>query len=329
MDQENQNPDQKHDANALEKQSQDQQNIENPDALDAQARKTAQAQAALKEPLAKRIVGLLRNVNIYLLAFLLLMGIAITVTYVAQSSENNTPTITGQSLSDEQLDGLVNQEYNIGDVSQTLTVEANAIFNGRVLVKDNLDVAGSINVGGPLTLPGITVSGTSAFDNVEIGNDLNVLGDTNIQGSITFNGSISVPGDGSFGGSLSASRLTVDTIDFSGDLNVSRHIDTGGPNPGISPGGAIGAGGTVSLSGTDTSGTVTINTGNGASNGTLATINFSRAFNETPQVLISPVGQDAGVLDYYVTRTSSSFTIRTANSAANSRTYVFDFWAVE
>ena len=327
MDQNNQ-PEQQHDTDALEKQSQD-QSINNPDALDAEAKKTAAAQAALKEPLVKRIVKLLRNVNIYLLAFLLLMGIAIAVTYVAQNTEDGGPTITGQNLDDEQLDELVQQETNVGDVSQTLTVEANAIFNGRVLVKDNLDVAGSINVGGPLTLPGITVSGTSSFDNVEIGNDLNVLGDANIQGSISFNGGLTVPGDGSFGGSLSASRLTVDVIDFSGDLSISRHIDTGGPNPGISPGGNIGAGGTVSLSGTDTSGTVTINTGIGPSAGNLVNINFAAAYNETPQVIITPVGQPGSQLEYYVTRTSSGFTIRSANSPSSSQTYVFDFWVAE
>lgn len=315
------------DAKALEQDAQ--QNVDNPDRIDPEIEKKRQAQEALKQPFFKKIAGLIKGVNIYLVGFIVIFAIAIIVIFVALQSEDGGPSITGQDLTQEQIDELLQQDSQVGDVSQTLTVEANAIFNGKVLVKDNLDVAGSINVGGPLTLPGITVAGTSAFDNVEVSNNLSILGNSSIQGTLTVNSSLSVSGDGTFGGTLSADTLNVTDLSFSGDLVLSRHIDTGGPNPGISPGGSVGAGGTASLSGTDTSGTVTINTGGGPATGTLANINFANGYNETPQVIISPVGSSGATLEYYVTRTTSGFTIRSANTPSGSTTYVFDYWVAE
>lgn len=305
---------------------------DNPDALNAnfEAPKTDIAPTEIKKSFAERIKGVTSNFNIYLIAFLVIVFIALIITYVAlNTNQSDELTITGQELTDEAFNELAQNESNVGDVNQTLTVEANAIFNGKVLVKDNLDVAGSINVGGPLTLPGITVAGTSAFEDVEVNNNLSILGSASLQGALTVNDSASINGNLSVGGEISAASITADSINFSGDLSISRHINTGGPAPGIARGGAVGAGGTVSISGTDVSGTVTINTGGGPSTGTLATVTFANAYTGTPRVVMSPTSAAAASLNYYVTRTTSGFTVHTVNAPSASSTYIFDFFVTE
>lgn len=318
--------------NNQDNQGADKELADNPDALDAnyEAPKTDIQPGEIKRSFAERVKGVTSNFNIYLIAFLVIVFIALIITYVAlNTNQTDDLSITGQDLTDEAFDELAQNESNVGDVNQTLTVEANAIFNGKVLVKDNLDVAGSINVGGPLTLPGITVAGTSAFEDVEVNNNLSILGNTSIQGTLTVNDNATVTGNLSIGGELSAASVTADSINFTGDLEISRHINTGGPSPGVTRGGAVGAGGTVSISGTDVSGTVTINTGGGPSTGVLATVTFANAYTGTPRVVISPTSSAAASLDYYVTRSTTGFTVRTVSAPSASSTYVFDFFVSE
>ncbi len=305
---------------------------DNPDALNAnyEAPQNDIDPNEIKKTFADRVKGVTSNFNIYLIAFLVIVFIALVITYVAlNSNQQDDLSITGQDLTDEAFDELAQNESNVGDVNQTLTVEANAIFNGKVLVKDNLDVAGSINVGGPLTLPGITVAGTSAFEDVEVNNNLSILGSASIQGTLNVNDNASISGNLSVGGEISASSVTADSINFSGDLQISRHVNTGGPTPGVSRGGAVGAGGTVSISGTDASGTVTINTGGGPSTGILANVSFAVSYTGTPRVIISPSNAAGSTLNYYVIRTSTGFSVRTTNTPTSSTTYVFDFWVAE
>ncbi len=312
--------------------SQDQGMADNPDALNANyiAPTTDIDPHEIKKTFADRIKGVTSNFNVYLIAFLVIVFIALVITYVAlNSTQQDDLSLTGQELTDEAFDELAQNESNVGDVNQTLTVEANAIFNGKVLVKDNLDVAGSINVGGPLTLPGITVAGTSAFEDVEVNNNLAILGNASVQGTFNVNDNASVSGNLAVGGEISAASITADSISFSGDLEISRHINTGGPTPGVARGGAVGAGGTASISGTDASGTVTVNTGGGPSTGVMATVTFANGYTGTPRVIISPSSAAGATLDYYVTRNSSSFVVRTVSAPVSSTTYVFDYWVSE
>lgn len=305
---------------------------ENPDALnnDYKAPDTDVEAQAIKRSFAERVKGITGNFNIYLIAFLVIVFIALVITYVAlNSNANDGPTISSQELTEEAFEELAQNESNVGDTNQTLTVEANAIFNGKVLVKDNLDVAGSINVGGPLTLPGITVAGTSAFEDVEVNNNLAILGDASVQGTLTVAAGANVNGNLAVAGDISANSVTADRISFSGDLQIQRHIDTGGPTPGVTRGGAVGSGGTVSISGTDASGTVTINTGGSPSSGTLAVVTFAQSYSGTPRVVITPTSAAGSNLDYYVSRTSSGFEIRSTSAPSSSSTYLFDFWVAE
>ncbi len=269
---------------------------------------------------------LVSKINVYFLFFLLIVAVAALIVYIGYQREQDETdtTVDTQTLSPEELEEIGASDTRIGDPQQLLTVESNTIFSGQVLVRDNLEVAGQISVGGSLSLPGITVSGTSNFEGIQA-SSLAVAGDTNIQGQLIIDGSVTAGGAGSFGGAVSAPLVTTDSLQLTGDLQITRHIDTGGPSPSISRGGGVGSGGTVSISGSDTAGTVTINPGGGAGNGPVATVTFANAFNQTPHVVVTPVGR---YVQFYVTRTTSGFTIHITQSLS-SGSFSFDYIAFD
>lgn len=263
--------------------------------------------------------NLASRLNIYLLAFILLIIIGLMIFFISfnASQQQETATIETQELTQETIDDLVGSDARVGDPKQLLTVESDSVFSGKVLIRDSLDVAGAIKVGGSLSLPGITVSGTSAFDEVVL-NTLNVSGDVSVQGQLSVQQGLTVSGPVTFSGTFSAAAFSIQTLQVDGDLTLNRHIDAGGPTPGVSGGGALGSGGTVTISGTDTAGTVTVNVGSGAAAGVLATVNFAVAFNGTPHVVITPVAAQGapiitGTQKFYLSnRTTTTFSIATS-----------------
>ncbi len=274
------------------------------------------------------------KVNIYLLGFILLIIVSLIIVFVVVQSSNKQAakddTITTQELTQEAIDNLSSNEATVGDPKQLLNIESNAVFAGKVLIRDGLDVAGPIKVGGDLNLPGITVSGKSAFDEVQV-NSLAIAGDTSVQGVLTVQNGLTVNGKASFGGPVSAPSLTVDALSLTGDLQFGRHIDAGGGTPGVSGGGGIGSGGTVTISGTDTAGTVTVNAGSGAGNGTLANITFTSAFNGNPHVVIVPITANGVSISnarfYLSSRSTTGFTIGVNGTISNSIS--FDYIVID
>jgi len=295
-----------------------------------------------KKPEKKRTPGsfltkITNRINVYLLGFILLIIISLIIVFVVIQSSNKQAAkeaeIKTQELTQEAIDNLKGNETTVGDPKQLLNIESNAVFNGKVLIRDGLDVAGPIKVGGELNLPGITVSGKSAFDEVQI-NSLSIAGDTSVQGVLTVENNLSVGGQASFGGPISAPSITIDALSLSGDINFGRHIDAGGGTPSVASGGAVGSGGTVTISGTDTAGTVTINVGSGTSAGILATITFSSVFNGNPHVVITPVaalgaGPVTGTGQFYLSsRSTTGFTIATS-AGLSSGSVSFDYIAID
>jgi cytoskeletal protein CcmA (bactofilin family) len=288
-------------------------------------------QPSTKQPFGARVRALAGRLNIYMLLFALVILIAIMIVVVARQRslrENPDQPFGTQNLTQETLDQLEGSETTVGDPKQILNVESNAVFSGKVLVRDSLDVAGTIKVGGALSLPGITVSGTSSFETIQA-NDLVLAGNASIQGQLNVQGAVTVAGGGTFGGSLSAPRLNIDSLQLNGDLQFNRHIDAGGGTPGKSNGSGLGSGGTSSVSGTDTAGTVTINTGGSPPAGCFITVTFTQAFNGTPHVVISPVGSAGAGLNYYVNRSSGSFSVCSTNPAPAGRSFAFDYIVID
>ncbi len=277
-----------------------------------------------KPPIFKRIW---HRFNIYLLLFVLivLVAIAVVVFFTVKDKQKTTSnTVTTQGLSESELKQLASTDSTIGSAKQTLNIESNAIFSGTVLVRNDLEVAGTIRVNGALALPGITVSGTSNFNQIQA-STLGITGAATVQGALTARSGINVSGNSNFSGNVSATQITTGALQLNGDLVLTRHITAGGPIPGISQGIALGGGGTASVSGSDTTGSITVNTGSSPGAGCFATINFTRAFNGTPHVVVTPIGASAASVDYYVNRSSSSFSVCTINPAPGSQTFGFDY----
>ena len=285
-----------------------------------------------KKSFSERVRELIAHVNIYLLLFifvLLLAGFASFASYKSGKKAATQNEVVTQNLSTEDLQGLKNNDTAVGDAKQTLTIASNAVFNGRVLVRDSLDVAGTLRIGGTLSVPGITVSGTSAFENVQVGNNLSVAGNGAVQGTLTVQKNLSVGGGATFAGAISAPSLSIDSLIMNKDIQLNRHIDAGGGTPRVSGGTAVGGAGTVSISGTDTAGTVNINFGTGLVAGILANISFNNNFNQTPHVVITPVGSSCANLNYYVNRTTAGFSIGTTNTGAPGSGCAFDYIVID
>lgn len=284
-----------------------------------------------KGGIGNRIRGLISHLNIYLLIFVLIVVITLGFTLVSiqrNKKESAPTTIQTTTLTQDEINKLTATDSTVGDAKQTLSVESNAIFSGKVLIRDSLDVAGTIKVGGPLSLSGLTVAGTATLDQIQ-GNKLTIAGDTNIQGQLTAQKGITVTGGASFGGPISAPQITVQSFQLTGDLQINRHIDAGGATPGKSDGGALGSGGTVSVSGTDTAGTITINTGGSPGAGCFVTVQFAQRFNATPHVVVTPIGSGASGINYYVNRSSTDFSVCTTNGAPGGTNFSFDWVAVD
>ena len=202
------------------------------------------------------------------------------------------------------------------------------MFAGKVLVRDGLEVATNLRVGGTSSLNNVDISGTAQAQQLQVAKDLAVTGNSSVQGSQTIGKSLQVSGTGSFSGPLSAPQITTNSLQLNGDLILTHHISAGGVTPGVGRGSALGSGGSVSISGSDTSGTVSINVGAGAVAGCFASINFAAKYNSTPHVLISPIGSPTGTLNYYANRSPSNFSIcNSTNPPAGG--YAFDYWVVE
>lgn len=285
-----------------------------------------------KKNIRQKILNRFSSINIYLLIFILILVITGAVIYIGYSNSkksNISTNLNGQELSQEDLSKLSSADQQIGDSKQTLTIASNAVFNGRVLVRENLDVAGTIRVGGLLSLPGITVSGNSSFENVQIASNLAIAGNTSIQGALSIQQNLTVGGSASFAGQITAPSISVERLILSGDLQINRHIDAGGGTPSASRGPAVGGSGTVSLSGTDTAGTVSINFGPGSSAGNIANINFANQFSQTPHIVISPVGSACASLGYYTSKTSSGFSINVNLAGSSGSSCAFDYIAID
>jgi len=279
---------------------------------------------------SNKLRGLISHLNIYLLLFILIIIIAVGFTLVSIQSNKKAvapTTINTQELTTEDLKKIGGTNSSVGDPKQTLSVESNAIFAGKVLIRDSLDVAGGIKIGGSISLAGLTVAGTSSFDQIQ-GNNLSISGDANIQGQLTVQKTLTTTGGASFGGPISAPQITVQSFQLVGDFQITRHIDAGGGTPGKSDGN-LGAGGTSSVSGTDTAGTITINTGGGGASGCIVTVNFAQAFNGTPHVILTPVGSGGANSNYYVTRTTNSFTVCIATAVPGGINFSFDYIVID
>lgn len=284
------------------------------------------------------LVKLWRALNVYLLIFALLLiaaGAVFAISYLNSRKEPEVPVTALQDLTPEQLAEIGAGDAEVGDPRYVLNVQSDAVFAGSALFRGDLNVAGSLQVGEPLTLPAITVSGTSNLTNVQaetlsVANSLTVQGKITVQDSVIIRNDLTVSGNQRVEGTLTANKVSTNSLELTGNatLSLGSHLATNGPTPSRSNGSALGAGGSSSVSGNDAAGTVNVNTGTGTSSGCFATITFATPFGTTPAVLITPVGEAAGTIDYYINRSSTNFSVCTATPAPAGRSFGFDYFVI-
>lgn len=277
-------------------------------------------------PVIKRVW---QRFNIYLLLFILIVLIAFALSVLfffknRNETKKSAESISSQTLSTDTLKQLANTSVTVGNNKQILNVASNAIFAGSVLVRSDIEVAGTIKIGRDVQVPNLTVTGTSRFSQLQA-DSLAISDAATIQGVLTAKRGINVSGNSNFDSTLSANQISTNSLQLNGNLVITNHIVAGGPVPNITRGNAVGSGGTASLSGSDTTGSVTINTGGGTGAGCFATITFARKFNSVPHVSLTPVGSGAADLNYYVNRTTSEFSICTTNPAPTGQSFGFDY----
>lgn len=153
---------------------------------------------------------------------------------------------------------------------------------------------------------------TQSGDTVIVSKNLDEKPDTTVQGKLTTE-------------SLYTGNVTAADLSLSGDLNLAGHLNPSGDTPTIKMGPAA-RGGSVSIVGNDTAGTVTINSGSGgAQSGELAIITFHGAFPLTPKVQLTPLNADAANLNYFASRSASFFSVNSASVIGTEKSYVFDY----
>jgi hypothetical protein len=134
-------------------------------------------------------------------------------------------------------------------------------------------------------------------------------------------------------------KIVIRTLDVEynltvlGDISVGRHLRSGGSAPTTVTGPAACTSPTVTVSGTDTSGMVTVVAGTGCgTNGAVMAVMFANAFASAPKVTLTPATATAASLPAYVDYaqvTAASFDIASATPLADGVSYRWYYHAIE
>lgn len=281
----------------------------------------------------------MKRFNLYLLLFIFIVVIAAAITIVSYLNSKKAPVAPGiatQQLNQDTLKQLANSDVTVGGSGQTLTVQGSAVFSGQVLTKADVGIAGTlvvnnVKVGTDLTTQQLTVAGKSNLNDAQT-NALQVGGAATLQGIVTLQKDLNVAGTSTFSGPMTASQITVTKLIMSGNavLQVPNHIAFTGASPTRSINNAVlGAGGTASINGSDTTGTININSGSNPVAGCFTTITFNQKFVSQPHILISPFGSAAGQTQYYVDRTTTGFSVCTVNAAPANQVFGYDYFVTQ
>jgi cytoskeletal protein CcmA (bactofilin family) len=305
-----------------------------PDELKQEAAQTAEAPSAeaikLEAKRSSPLRRLWRAINVYLLLFILLLVVAAAIAAVNYfNSQKAAPaaSIVNQKLSEDALKQLANTDTSVSSPSQTLTIQGNAIIDGQTLARGNLNVAGNLQTGGSLQAPSLTISGQVNLGATQA-NSLQIAQNLAVQGTTTLR-NLNVSGTSTFKGAMTASQITASSLILSGNATVSipGHITYTGTNPGRTINSSVlGNGGSASVDGSDTTGTININSGGNPTAGCFINLIFVQRYNTRPHVIITPVDKAAGQLQYYVTRDNNGFSICSANAAVAHQSFAFDYF---
>jgi hypothetical protein len=289
-------------------------------------------------------------IGVGIVVVVLIINIAVILYFV--NNQNNSSTggdsdSVELSVSTEVLNQVGVSRSPVGSSGVELLVNPNAKFGGTVTIGGAVSVAESININGKLTgtdatitnlqagntaVEQININGDATATNMNLRNDLTVVGVTRLQGAtnmtqlLTVENNVNISGSLSVGGALAVRAFQANSLVSETTLTIGGHIITRGTVPTLTPGGSLGMGGTVSISGNDAAGTIAVNIGTGGGGGVLASVAFRNPYSTTPRVIVSAATPGAGSV--YATRTSSGFSVG-VNGGLGLGTYVFDYIVVQ
>lgn len=274
------------------------------------------------------------------------VGVIVFVLRGQKSEEEqvNRETVT---LSVESLEQLGVNRNTVGSEGAELTVGPNSKFNGKVTIAGAVNIAGQLNLNSRFTASDASLAkldaGNTSVNQLSVNNDatvsnliarrdMSVAGTTRLQGAVsiaqllTVNNNVNISGNAAIGGTLSVRNFQASSLTSDTTLTIGGHIISRGSAPGVSAGPGVGSNGTVSISGSDSAGTVGFNAGVGASGGIVAEVSFNRAYSSTPRVVVTAVG--GGLGSVYVQRSANGFSIG-VNGAIAPGGYAFDYIVIQ
>lgn len=280
------------------------------------------AYGSKKKPPEKKTYLLLptkRTAALFIAVILMLAAVIGGIIYLQSKNKKKQPTtiiVNTQSLDSGTLNKITVQAG--GTPQQQLTISPDTIFKGSVDIQKSATIGQNLTVKGSTLLEGPVIM----RDSLEVNKSLTVGGSTTIGNNLSVGGQISA-------GSISVGSITLSSINLSGNLTFAGHIIPNGSKPSIVASVAS-AGGSVTITGNDTSGTVTINIGTGViTPGEMAIITFSSGYNTTPKVQITPISSSTSTLRYYATRSPKFFTIDTSSAPSPGAIYAFDYFVTQ
>ncbi|HIA91981.1 TPA: hypothetical protein EYO12_02585 [Candidatus Saccharibacteria bacterium] len=280
----------------------------------------------------KKKKGFLSNFKTFNPFFIAIGGIfvVVLVVLIIVFTGSEPDTFIGADLSEDELTSLISDSSENESTGQVLRIGPATEFSQDVSVLQDVEIVGNLVVAGEIISANSSLAGQNAEDPTQAGgDDLQVDGDALFSGNIATQGSLTVNGTLTVNSSITATSITATTINSTGDATFSRHIVSNATLVVVSTGSAAGSGGTTSASGNDIAGTVTINTGSATTAGVLANIGFQQAYGSTPSVVITPVTSAAALTEYFVTRTTTGFTIQTNIAPPIGSTLQFDYHIIE
>lgn len=264
---------------------------------------------------------------IFLLAFGGAFGYLLSASRKPAAKTSSTQTV--ETLTPSQINQLSQVGSTLGSTNQTLNIGANTLFRGNENVMGTLSVGGQFNANGPVSLSQLDITGNTQLAGLSVGSNLTVIGTTDLKGALTvanqatFTSNVTVAGNASVG-NLGADSIAVHNLNISGPLLIS-HLVTQGPTPEIT--GRNLAGGSVNISGNDTSGQININTGgnNGQSlSGLVATVTYRSPFSGNTHVQLTAENAAAATAGVYASPSSTGFTVGVA-AAGNGQTLSYSY----
>lgn len=143
------------------------------------------------------------------------------------------------------------------------------------------------------------------------------------QTSNTFT-TLNVSGMATLGGLVVSGDATI-----AGDLTVNGHLVSGGDTPTAVAEAAAGTGATVTVSGNDTAGTITIVTGSAPTPGDLAKITFKKPYTSVPRVNLTPTSAAAAGLEYFYEATPTDMRVKANSTPTAQKTYIYTYFVIQ